>query len=103
MPKEQLFYLQDSRQYVGNDILWWARNGAGYTTSLLDGRTRPAVAMQYVDRKDALKGSGVKIIKPKRKRPTTGKTRGNCPTCGKITWDYNPYENAPCREHERGY
>lgn len=31
---DKLFYLQDSRSYVGNDVLWWARNGAGYTTDL---------------------------------------------------------------------
>ena len=28
------FYLQDKRQYVGNDLLFWAKDGKGYTTDL---------------------------------------------------------------------
>lgn len=28
------YYLQDKRQYVGNDMLWWAKDGAGYTTDV---------------------------------------------------------------------
>jgi len=29
-----LYYLQDSRQYVGNSMLWWRAGGAGYTTNI---------------------------------------------------------------------
>ena len=28
------YYLQDSRQYVGNSMSWWARNGKGYTCDI---------------------------------------------------------------------
>jgi hypothetical protein len=28
------YYIQDSRGYVGNDVLWWRPNGNGYTTDL---------------------------------------------------------------------
>ena len=91
---EDLFYLQDSRSYVGNDVLWWRHGGSGYTTNLLeagtytkdkaqaqhnsretdipwpkkyiDEKTRPAVDMQYIDRKEALEGSGIKIAKKGR-------------------------------------
>lgn len=28
------FYLQDRRKFVGNDMLWWAKDGNGYTTDL---------------------------------------------------------------------
>lgn len=31
---EQKYYLQDSRQIVGNDMLFWKLKGAGYTTNL---------------------------------------------------------------------
>ena len=51
-----------------------------------------------IDRRKMIFKPGIKLTKPKRKRPTTGKTRGNCPDCGKITWDYNPYEAAYCSE-----
>ncbi|CAE6821661.1 hypothetical protein R70006_06230 [Paraburkholderia domus] len=82
----ELFYLQDSRSYVGNDVLWWAQKGhGGYTTDLrnarlftreeaqaqhnaresdipwpkeyIDARTRPAVDMQYINHTEALTGA----------------------------------------------
>lgn len=28
------FYLQDSRQIVGNDMMWWAKDGLGYTSDV---------------------------------------------------------------------
>jgi hypothetical protein len=74
---EKLFYMQDNRQYVGNDISWWAKSGAGYTTDVtkaevweerpamlqnkrresdvpwpknyIDAHTRPVVDIQCVD------------------------------------------------------
>lgn len=88
---EDEYYLQDSRSYVGNDILWWCING-GYTTDLskaevfskdeaihnhksrnsdipwpksyIDKRTRPAVDMQNTDIEIALQGTGIELIKP---------------------------------------
>ena len=29
-----LYYVQDSRDFVGNSMLWWRHNGAGYTTDI---------------------------------------------------------------------
>lgn len=31
-----LYYIQDTRQVVGNCGLWWCPNGAGYTCTLAD-------------------------------------------------------------------
>lgn len=31
---EKLYYVQDNRQVVGNCIMWWAKNRAGYTCEL---------------------------------------------------------------------
>lgn len=31
---EQLYYVQDTRQYVGNCVLWWGKDRAGYTCHL---------------------------------------------------------------------
>lgn len=31
---EQLYYVQDNRQYVGNCVLWWAKDHKGYTCDL---------------------------------------------------------------------
>lgn len=32
LPDDEMYYVQDSRSYVGNAVLWWAINGAGYVT-----------------------------------------------------------------------
>lgn len=101
------FYLQDSRSYVGNDVLWWAKGGNGYTTDLskaeiytreeaqrlhnsrrsdipwpkayIDGKTRPAVDMQYIKRDEALTGSGI-VLTPEPQRKTS-RPRYVCSGC----------------------
>ena len=30
------YYVQDSRQFVGNCVLWWRKENAGYTTDIGD-------------------------------------------------------------------
>lgn len=116
----ELFYLQDSRSYVGNDMLFWAKDGKGYTTDLrqaevfskedvitrhrcretdipwpkdyIDARTRPAVDMQYVKRTEALAGTGIELMKPRRKRPDTI----NCTGCGRFIGGTQRYrEDCP--------
>jgi len=105
---EQLFYLQDSRSYVGNDVLWWAKDGNGYTTDLrlaemyskddaqrqhtsrpsdipwpkdyIDAKTRPAVDMQYIKRDEALSGTGIELVKPAKAKPD----RLSCGACGRF-------------------
>lgn len=102
------FYIQDSRDYVGNDMLFWALGGNGYTTDLrkaqvytkaeavrqhemritdipwpkayIDGKTRPAVDFQHVRRGDALAGTGIELRKPKKKKPDVI----NCHGCGRF-------------------
>jgi hypothetical protein len=34
--EQQLYYLQDSRQFVGNCMLWWRKGGAGYCCDLAE-------------------------------------------------------------------
>jgi hypothetical protein len=112
---EELFYLQDSRSYVGNDVLWWAKDGNGYTTDLrkaqvytkaeavrqhesretdipwpkdyIDGKTRPAVDMQYIKRDEALAGTGITLREPKRPL----KHVSNCHACGSFMSDVQQY------------
>ena len=105
---KQLFYLQDSRSYVGNDVLWWAKDGKGYTTDLskahvytkekavgqhemretdipwpkdyIDAKTRPAVDMQYIKRTEALEGTGIVLRKPTKPKANVVK----CCHCGRF-------------------
>ena len=113
------FYLQDSRSYVGNDVLWWAKGGAGYTTDVskaevyskdaavrqhecresdipwpkdyIDGKTRPAVDLQYIKRADALAGTGIVLRKPQKPRKEIYKCYG----CGRFM-TINSYYGGPC-------
>ena len=85
------YYLQYSRIFVGNNVMWWAKAG-GYTTDLrlakvftreeavrqnesrysdipwpkayIDARTRPTVDMQYIKRAEALEGTGIVLKAP---------------------------------------
>lgn len=78
------FYLQDKRTYVGNDVMWWAKDGKGYTTDVskahvytkeeafgqhecretdvpwpkdyIETKVRPAVDVQYIDYEVAMQG-----------------------------------------------
>lgn len=31
---EELYYIQDTRSYVGNSVLWWAVDAKGYTVDI---------------------------------------------------------------------
>ncbi|WP_158408268.1 Lar family restriction alleviation protein [Cupriavidus basilensis] len=33
-PVESMFYVQDTRQFVGNCVMWWGKNRSGYVTRL---------------------------------------------------------------------
>lgn len=33
---ENLYYIQDTRSYIGNCVVWWRAGGRGYTTDLDD-------------------------------------------------------------------
>lgn len=109
---DSLYYVQDTRQIVGNDMLWWAIDGKGYTTDLsraevwkkdaafrrcqmsthfkpwpkeyIDQRTRPAVDVQYVNLED----TGVEI--PKSLTDAERRFRRkltNCDGCGRFLSD----------------
>lgn len=107
-----LFYVQDSRQHVGNSILWWGKGGNGYVTSLdraqtytkaqavamnaarptdvpwpkdyVDGKAAPTVDAQYAKLADALAGTGI-TLEPKG--PTdaqANRARCRCFGCGRL-------------------
>ena len=114
-----LFYLQDSRSYVGNDVLWWAKGGNGYTTDLskaevysleqaqrkhdsrpsdipwpkdyIDQKTRPAVDMQYIKRDQALRGTGIVLQKEKRQP----KPVNHCASCGSFMSEEQRFFGCP--------
>jgi hypothetical protein len=34
LPDDEMFYVQNMRNYVGNAVLWWGLNSSGYVTDL---------------------------------------------------------------------
>ena len=113
------FYLQDSRSYTGNDMMFWAKGGNGYVTDIdkaqiyteeeavrmnearptdipwpvayINARWRPAVDMQHVRIAEAIKLSGMKLAKVKKyKRP-----RAKCCGCGVFMREIDLYGRCP--------
>ncbi len=113
------YYLQDKRQYVGNDLLFWAEGGSGYTTDLrnahiyteeeafkqnrmrdtdipwpkeyIDSKVRPAVDHQHVDIDVALQGCKHKLEPPWK--PPYYPSR--CCHCGKFITEADSYCYCP--------
>lgn len=116
-PADQ-YYLQDSRSYVGNDVLWWGLGGNGYVTDVrkaqcyskddavamhrarstdipwpkayIEDKTRPAVDMQYIKQADALAGTGIVLLKPEK----MGKVPMRCVGCGRLMSDSQVWSGA---------
>lgn len=126
MENNELYYLQDSRNYSGNDLLWWGHNGAGYVTDLRKAQTftkaealqqntaretdipwpkeyadqhiKHAVDSQDVNLKTALTGKNITLKKTTRERNPNA--RYQCPNCGRFIAesDYyaGPYQGGVC-------
>lgn len=115
---DDLFYVQDSRSFDGNDVLWWTAGGRGCTTDLrkahlftrdealarhgqlstdipwprqyIDGKTRPAVDQQYIKRAEALAGSGITLVKPTKARGYVIR----CHQCGRFLSERQVFEDC---------
>lgn len=53
-----------------------------------------------INRRKMISSAGIVGIKKQRDSHSSGKTRWNCPECGKIVWQYNPYEFMSCSDIE---
>lgn len=94
--KAKVFSLHEAVEFghgENGDFTFWPR-------SYLDTKARRALAVSDINVSKMIKKAGVKYHPPKRVRPTTGKTRSNCPECGKITWGYDPHVEHYCPDHE---
>lgn len=117
--QDDLYYLQDCRGFVGNDVVFWAKDGNGYTTDLsmaqvyskevvqkmhlsrptdipwpksyIDKKTRPAVDMQYLKLDEALAGTGITLQKPLKIKQESFQ----CAGCGQFMSQHDYYW-GPC-------
>lgn len=51
-----------------------------------------------INRRKMISGSGLIGLRKPRKSTSKGMTRWNCPCCGKINWQYNPYDFEGCSD-----
>jgi hypothetical protein len=86
---------------LGDDFTKHA--GFALSKKFLDAICRRTIQAKSVNHRKMITASGIKYQAPRKQRMTTGKTRGNCPECGKITWSYDREENAYCSDHSRSY
>lgn len=114
------FYLQDSRSYTGNALMWWA-TGGGYTSNLLmaqvftkaaaqrqnelrptdipwpveyiQARAMPVVDHQYLDVHEALAHAGI-TLSPRPAEPKAD--RYKCCGCG-VFMSAADFYTRPCR------
>jgi len=116
------YVIQVKQNWDGNDIAFVIMGGHSYnykeaeTFNIVDAEAMKVKNKQFeiwsksaidkikrrtfqsgnINLKTMVRAAGIKYKTPRKPRPTTGKSRGNCPACGKITWGFNPYENAYC-------
>jgi hypothetical protein len=126
---DELFVIHIVGDYNGNDIYWltdayhsieyadalvlsyvealkkmehlakYNVKACAYSKLSIDAIARRTFQVSNVNKRKMVTGAGIKCNHPrKRNRATTGRTRGNCPHCGNITWGLNPYEAYTCAE-----
>lgn len=109
-------------RWDGNDVFWIRTDGAPTTDfsmagvydtpgdedgavwipfELADAVKRRTVSISNINRRKMVQGAGLIMpehVKRHRNRRDSGKTRWNCPGCGKINWQYNPHDFQGCKD-----
>lgn len=71
-----------------------------WSKTYLDKIARRTFQEENINTRKMITGPGIKYKKPRKQRPTTGKERWNCPSCGKISWQFNPYDFEGCKDYK---
>jgi hypothetical protein len=105
----------------GNDVYWFQGHGPKTTDfmkavifeapglycgliwlpfDVAEALKRRTFSRGKINRRTMTQGAGLvtpALIKRERRRKDSGKTRFNCPDCGRIAWQLNPYIFEGCR------
>lgn len=92
LSKAKSLTYQDALDYPVDHSTIWSK-------SYMESISRDTFQVGNINKRKMITAGGVKYRTP-RKSTASGRSRGNCPVCGQITWDYNPYENAYCKNHD---
>ena len=117
------FFAAFRRQaWDGNDVFWLAKEGLALDFSqarritrselssipntfiivphdVVDVQKRLTFDHGLFNPRTMVQGAGLVTpahIQREKRRKSNGKTRWNCPTCGKISWQYDPYTFSGC-------
>lgn len=63
-----------------------------------DGIARKTFQHKNINRRKMISCAGIIGIRQRRQTHSTGKTKMNCPACGKFVWQYDPYEFISCSD-----
>ncbi|WP_277850493.1 hypothetical protein [Moellerella wisconsensis] len=113
-------YLKDD--WDGNDVYWL--NDRGYPSTnfsiakrftipdltmdnivwlpfdVADAQKRRTFRLANFNARSMVQSAGLRVPewlkKQRRRKENSGKTRWNCPCCGKISWQHNPYDYDGC-------
>lgn len=115
------YVAYQTQRWDGNDVYWLRDSGLPTTDfsqatifetpgddtglvwlpfSVVDAVKRRTICESDVDRRKMVQGAGLLMpdhVKRSRNSKSSGKTRWNCPSCGRITWQYNPYDYEGCK------
>ncbi len=120
-----LYVAYEKQRWDGNDV-YWLRSFGLPTTNFNEatlypypGRNEGLVWIGFetaeaakrrtfnsslVDRRRMIQSAGLltpeHVKRHRRRRPDSGKTRWNCPSCGRIHWQYNPHDFEGCSNIE---
>lgn len=68
---------------------------------IADAAKRRTFNINLLDRRIMIQGAGLRKpdwLKHQQRRNPSGKVRWNCPCCGKISWQFNPYDFDGCSD-----
>lgn len=85
--------IYDKPDLSREDVVW-------IPFELADEAKRRTFAVRLLDRRSMIQGKGLKmpewLKRQKHRKASSGKVRMNCPGCGKIHWQLNPYDFEGC-------
>lgn len=85
---EALVYNFDDLPNLGSSLMPWS-------LMYIQSKARPTLQFSKINTRSMCRG--VKLKRNYTPRDS-GRTRWNCPGCGKISWQYNPYDFEGCSD-----
>ncbi|AGG58092.1 hypothetical protein VPAG_00056 [Vibrio phage douglas 12A4] len=96
------FDYSEARIYTKEEaeLIIVSTNFVMWPKSVLDSISRRTFQVDNVSTRKMITGAGIKYKRPRPRKPRTGKTRHNCPLCGRINWQYDPEYFDSCSSSE---